>query len=134
MEIFKLPLTTWYLAIYLITQSKTNIATLAMMRQLGITWKMDWLIKQELMESMRQREEERPLQGDVRVDDAPLAQTVEHNQVPKLKPSHHRWDANSGSKCLACPPRTSRFLSESCKQMNRIPWGGFVCTGWRAPR
>lgn len=72
MENSKLPLTTWYLAIYLMTQSKTNIAALAMMRQLGITWKAAWLIKHKLMEAMRQREDDRPLHGDVRVDDAYL--------------------------------------------------------------
>lgn len=72
MENSKLPLTTWYLAIYLMTQSKTNIAALAMMRQLGITWKAAWLMKHKLMEAMRQREENQPLQGSVRVDDAYL--------------------------------------------------------------
>ena len=35
MEHGRLPLTTWYLAIYLMTQSKTNIAALALMRHLG---------------------------------------------------------------------------------------------------
>lgn len=35
----KLPLTTWCLAIYLMTQSKTGIAASPMMRQLGITRK-----------------------------------------------------------------------------------------------
>jgi hypothetical protein len=54
------------------TQSKTNMAALAMMRQLGITFKAAWLIKHKLMEAMRQREQDRPLQGDVRVDDAYL--------------------------------------------------------------
>ena len=68
----KLPLTTWYLAIYRMTQSKTNIAALAMMRQLGITCKAAWLMKHKLMEAMRQREENQPLQGDLRVDDAYL--------------------------------------------------------------
>ncbi|MES2148350.1 MAG: IS1595 family transposase [Pseudomonadota bacterium] len=72
MENSKLPLTTWYLAIYLMTQSKTNITALAMMRQLGIGWNAAWLLKHKLMETMRQREEDRPLQGDVRVDDAYL--------------------------------------------------------------
>lgn len=72
MEHSRLPLTKWYLAIYLMTQSKTNIAALAMMRQLGITWKAAWLLKHKLMEVMAQREADRPLQGDVSVDDAYL--------------------------------------------------------------
>jgi transposase-like protein len=72
MEHSQLPLTKWYLAIYLMTQSKTNIAALAMMRQLDVTWKAAWLLKHKLMEVMAQREEDRPLQGDVSVDDAYL--------------------------------------------------------------
>lgn len=72
MEHGRLPLTTWYLAIYLMTQSKTNIAALAMMRQLGISWKAAWLLKHKLMEVMAQREAQQPLAGDVRVDDAYL--------------------------------------------------------------
>lgn len=72
MEHSRLPLTKWYLAIYLMTQSKTNIAALALMRQLGISWKAAWLLKHKLMEAMRQREADSPLEGDIRVDDAYL--------------------------------------------------------------
>jgi transposase-like protein len=68
----RLPLTKWYLAIYLMTQSKTNIAALAMMRQLGVSWKAAWLLKHKLMEVMCQREAPKPLQGDIRIDDAYL--------------------------------------------------------------
>lgn len=72
MEYGKLPLTKWYLAIYLVTQSKTNISALALRRQLGITWRAAWLLKHKLMEVMAQREDGRKLEGDVRVDDAYL--------------------------------------------------------------
>jgi len=72
MEHSRLPLGKWFLAMYLMTQSKTNIAALALMRQLGISWRAAWLLKHKLMEAMRQREADRPLQGDVRVDDAYL--------------------------------------------------------------
>ena len=70
MEHGRLSLTTWYLAIYLMTQSKTNIAAMALMRQLGISWKAAWLLKHKLMEVMVQREACYPLEGDVRIDDA----------------------------------------------------------------
>jgi hypothetical protein len=68
----QLPLTKWFLAIYLVTQSKTNIAALALRRQLGISWKAAWLLKHKLMDAMRQREVGKPLAGDVRIDDAYL--------------------------------------------------------------
>ncbi|CAN7552761.1 IS1595 family transposase [Duganella sp. LjRoot269] len=72
MEHGHLPLTTWFLAIYLMTQSKTNIAALALMRHLGVSWKAAWLLKHKLMEVMVQREAGQPLQGEVRADDAYL--------------------------------------------------------------
>ena len=72
MEHTRLPLTKWFLAIYLVTQSKTHIAALALRRQLGVSWKTAWLLKHKLMEAMHQREAQQPLQGDVRIDDAYL--------------------------------------------------------------
>ncbi|MEX3583381.1 MAG: IS1595 family transposase, partial [Burkholderia sp.] len=41
----KLPLTTWFLAIYLVTQSKNAISGLELKRQLGVSYKTVWLIK-----------------------------------------------------------------------------------------
>jgi hypothetical protein len=49
------PLVKWFLAIYLLTQSKNDIAALELARQLGVKWDTAWLIKQKLMETMRQR-------------------------------------------------------------------------------
>jgi hypothetical protein len=37
MEHTKLPLTTWFLATYLISQAKTGLSALAMKRQLGVS-------------------------------------------------------------------------------------------------
>ena len=34
----KLPLTTWFLAIYLITQAKTGLSALALKRELGVSY------------------------------------------------------------------------------------------------
>ena len=41
-------------------------------RHLGISWRAVWLLKQKIMEAMRRREANRPLSGDVRIDDAYL--------------------------------------------------------------
>ena len=68
----RLPLTKWFLAIYLMTQSKTQIAALALMRHLNISWKAAWLLKHKLMETMFRREHNRPLRGEVSIDDAYL--------------------------------------------------------------
>lgn len=66
------PLVKWFLAIYLLTQSKNDIAALELARQLGVKWDTAWLIKQKLMETMRQRNRTYKLKGEVQLDDAYL--------------------------------------------------------------
>jgi transposase-like protein len=66
----KLPLTTWFLAIFLLTQSKTGMSALALARHLGVSYNTAWLVKQKLMQTMRERDDSRPLDGPVQVDDA----------------------------------------------------------------
>lgn len=66
----KLPLTTWFLAMFLLTQSKNSIATLELRRHLGVAYRSAWLIKHKLMQSMAEREADRRLTEHVQVDDA----------------------------------------------------------------
>lgn len=68
----KLPLTKWFLAIYLMTQSKNDIAALELMRQLGVKYDTAWLMKQKLMAAMLEHNGRRPLSGHVQIDDAYL--------------------------------------------------------------
>lgn len=68
----KLPLTTWFLAMYLLSQSKNGLAALALKRQLGVSYKTAWALKHKLMQAMREREASRRLSGRVEVDDAYL--------------------------------------------------------------
>ena len=68
----KLPLTTWFLAIYLISQAKTGLSALALRRQLGVSYPTAWLMHHKLMQAMADREERHVLDGKVQVDDAYL--------------------------------------------------------------
>jgi len=68
----KLPLTVWFLAIYLISQAKTGLSALALMRHLGVSYPTAWLIHHKLMQAMAEREERYVLEGQVQVDDAYL--------------------------------------------------------------
>ena len=68
----KLPLTIWFLAIYLISQAKTGLSALALKRQLGVSYPTAWLMHHKLMQVMAEREERYVLEGKVQVDDAYL--------------------------------------------------------------
>ena len=71
-EATKLPLTTWFLALHLLTASKTNVAALELKRHLGVTYRTAWRLKHKIMQAMTQREESRRLKGLVQIDDAYL--------------------------------------------------------------
>lgn len=71
-EATKLPLTRWFLAIHMLTSTKTNMAALELKRHLGVTYRTAWRLKHKVMEAMRQREESRQLSGFVQIDDAYL--------------------------------------------------------------
>ncbi|MFT5511352.1 MAG: ribosomal protein L37AE/L43A/transposase-like protein [Hyphomicrobiaceae bacterium] len=66
------PLTKWFLAMHLMTSAKNDISGLELARQLGVKWDTAWLMKQKLMEVMRQRNTIYKLSGDVQIDDAYL--------------------------------------------------------------
>jgi transposase-like protein len=68
----KLALTTWFLAIYLISQAKTGLSALALKRQLGVSYPTAWLIHQKIMCAMAEREDIHRLGNVVQLDDAYL--------------------------------------------------------------
>ena len=61
LENTKLPLCTWYLAMYLLAQSKHGISAMELMRQLGVSYNTAWMVKHKLMQAMRQRDDSQPL-------------------------------------------------------------------------
>jgi transposase-like protein len=72
MEHTKLPLTTWFLAMHLISQAKTGISALALKRDLGVSYPTAWLLHHKINNAMAQQEAVRRLDGAVQLDDAYL--------------------------------------------------------------
>ena len=68
----KLSLHKWFLALHLLTSTKTNMAALELMRHLGVCYSSAWRIKHKVMQAMTNREESRRLGGFVQIDDAYL--------------------------------------------------------------
>jgi len=69
----KLPLTTWFLAIYHLVQAKGGISSVELGRRLGVKQQTAWSMKQKLMRAMAEEEEGKPpLRERVEIDDAYL--------------------------------------------------------------
>lgn len=65
----KLPLTTWFLAIYLITQAKEGMSALSLRRFLGISVNAALKMKHKLQHVMKQADDRLLLEGFVELDD-----------------------------------------------------------------
>ena len=68
----KLPLTRWFLGIFLISQAKTGLSALELKRHIGVSYSTAWLMHHKIMTAMASREAQRRLSGAVQVDDAYL--------------------------------------------------------------
>jgi len=67
-----LPLTIWFLAIYLLTQNKNGISGLELSRQIGVSYNAAWRIKHKLMQVMLERGGTKRLHGRIEIDDSYL--------------------------------------------------------------
>lgn len=107
------PLTKWFLAMHLITSAKNDIASLELARQIGVKWDTAWLIKQKLMEVMRQRNSIYKLGGTVQIDDAYLG-----GEAPAKPGKTGRGAANKIPFVIAVETREGKPVH---MQLRRVP-------------
>jgi len=119
-ESSKLGLSTWFLAMHLMTQSKNFISALELKRHLGVCYKTAWLIKHKLMEVMRLREDGRQLTGRVEIDDAYLGGQRSggkpgrgsENKVSFIAAVQTTEDGQAELTCLSLMPFTSQAIDD----------------------
>ena len=83
----KLSLPQWFLALYLISQTKTGMSTLELSRHLGVQQNTAWLVQHKIMQAMRSKEERRRLGPFVEVDDAYLGGRAPGQKVGRGSPN-----------------------------------------------
>ena len=137
----KLPLSRWFLAMHLLTQSKNNVAALELKRHLGVCYKTAWLIKHKLMEVMRVREDSRQLDGRVEIDDAYLGGKRSggkvgrgsENKVPFVAAVQTTLDGQPQLVCLRQQPFTHEevavFAARSLAPTASVVSDGLWCFG-----
>ena len=68
----KISLKIWFMALYLITQSKKSLSSLALMRHLGLSYNSAWLLQQKIIHALNQHDQQQQLVGIIHVDDGYL--------------------------------------------------------------
>jgi transposase-like protein len=66
----KLPLTKWFLAMYLITQGKSGISQLELSRQVGVSANTGAMLYHKIAQVMLERDSAKKISGKVEIDDA----------------------------------------------------------------
>jgi len=66
----KIPFTKWFLATYLMTQSKSGISQLELARQLGVSSNTGAMVYHKLAQVMMERDAQKTLSGNIEIDDA----------------------------------------------------------------
>lgn len=128
-ESTKLPLTSWFLAMHLLTQAKNNVSALELSRHLGVTYKTAWLLKHKVMEVMRLREDSRQLSGRVEIDDAYLGGERtggkpgrgSENKVPFVAAVQTSADGQAVRACFAPIPFTKDALEKFAAKSLALP-------------
>jgi len=140
-EATKLPLSRWFLAMHLLTQSKNNVAALELKRHLGVCYKTAWLMKHKLMEVMLVREDSRQLEGRVEIDDAYLGGERtggkvgrgSENKVPFVAAVQTTPDGQPQFVCLRQQPFTIEevaiFAARSIAPSATVVSDGLWCFG-----
>jgi hypothetical protein len=80
-------LTTWFLAIYLISQTKTGMSSLELSRHLGVQQRTAWLILHKLMDAAADAEEDRTLHDTAELDDAYMGGRCPGKKVGRGSPN-----------------------------------------------
>jgi hypothetical protein len=65
----KLPLSKWFMAIHLLTQSKTGVSAMELKRQLGVNYDTAWKMKHKLLQAMKEADDKVLIGGIVQLDD-----------------------------------------------------------------
>ena len=68
----KLPLRTWFRAMYHLTQTKQGLSSIELGRRLGVRQSTAWTIKHKLQQVMMERDATKRLSGRIEIDDAYL--------------------------------------------------------------
>ncbi len=83
----KLPLSIWFFAMFLMSQSKTGTSALELSRLLGVNRNTAWMMKQKLMAAAADAESTRVLKHFVEVDDAYMGGRCPGQKVGRGSPN-----------------------------------------------
>lgn len=93
----KLPLRKWFAAIWLLTSHKKGISSAQLARDLKITQKSAWFVLHRLRYAARTKSFNRPLKGEIELDETFLGGKEKNKHISKRK---HKGTGGSGKTAV----------------------------------
>lgn len=90
----KIPLRTWFAAMFLISTSKKGVSSIQLSTQLGITQKTAWFVLHRIREMLKDTTDAEPLNGMVEVDETYVGGKNKNRHADKKVP-HSQGRSNS---------------------------------------
>ena len=118
-EASKLPLSRWFLAMQLLTQSKNNVSALELRRQLGVSYRSAWLMKHKILEAMRVAEGDRKLDGHLNCDSQVIVGvevSTSGSDMAQLAPMVEQIEQRLGSR--SCISRRARCWAAALRRLS----------------
>ena len=135
----KVPLCTWFRAMYHLTQSKGGISSIELGRRLGVTQTTAWKIKHKLMQAMMERDATKRLTGRIEIDDAYLGGERNGGKRGRGSPGKTpivaavETTSHRGKFSFAVPLSVSYLIRSCSKSMASAVDAPFLQYGLRLP-
>ncbi len=114
----KLPLTTWFYALYLITSHKKGISSLQLSRDLGITQKSAWFVLHRIRHAMQTKSFNAPLANTVEVDETYVGGKEKNKHASKRTEGTQGRSTKTKMPVFGMVERNGRLVAMVVKSTN----------------
>lgn len=123
----KLPLRTWYAAIWMITNHPKGIASTTLATDLGITQKTAWFVLHRLRHAQRTQSFNAPLEGIVEVDETFVGGKFHNKSKSRRRKGSGRGGMGSGkTPAIGAVSRNSDVVARVIANVDGVTLKGFV--------
>jgi transposase-like protein len=140
------PLTSWFWAIYRMSQDKKGISALQLSKEIGVSYPTAWLMQHKIRKAMADRDRGYRLQGLIEVDEGYVggaeqgeaqkgrgakSKSVVAVAVERLAPGQEGEKPIPGFAALAVVPNAAASSLHGFLQANVQPGSRVLSDGWR---
>jgi len=107
---------------HLLTQSKNGMSALALKRNIGVSYNTAWSVKHKIMQVMKERDDSKPLEGIIQLDDAYIGGEMSGGKVGRGSENKTPFVAAVACDNAGHPVRMAMHVVEGFKSTEIARW------------